>query len=208
MVSWCYGVRTQKEKDKAMKTISRFRSMIIAGIAIVAIATGIGVGTAGMETANELQQVMVQDVVDGDTLIVVIDGKKEYVRLIGVDTPESVHPDKSRNTEAGESASEFTKTLVKEGSMVYLQKDTSDRDKYDRLLRYVWLERPSDVNNEDEIKWKMLNAILLHSGYAQAKAYEPDTTYADLFSSFEQINQVSFTVSPLAQTQERILLCA
>lgn len=135
------------------------------------------------ETDVELEEAMVVRVVDGDTLVVELDSEEYYVRLIGVDTPESVHPDASRNSEEGEDASEYTKSLVAEGSTVYLQKDTSDTDKYDRLLRYVWLEVPSDVWDEEEVASKMLNAILVVDGYAEPKAYEPDTAYSSIFES-------------------------
>lgn len=133
------------------------------------------------ETDVELEEATVVRVVDGDTLVVDLSGEDYYVRLIGVDTPESVHPDASRNTEEGEDASEYTKSLVECGSTVYLQKDTSDTDTYDRLLRYVWLEEPEDVWDEEEVTEKMLNAILVINGYAEPKAYEPDTAYAEVF---------------------------
>lgn len=126
------------------------------------------------------------NVVDGDTIIVELGGVEQRVRLIGVDTPESVHPDESRNTEAGNVASDYTKSIVKSEDTVYLQKDVSDTDKYDRLLRYVWLEKPTDVNDESEVKTKMLNAILVAGGYAEPKEYEPDTAYADVFERLDK----------------------
>lgn len=200
MVLWYYGYNGTYTIDKAetMKTIRRFRSTIIALIAIIAIVAGIGIGTQSTALASELEPAIVDRVVDGDTLVVTLDNQEEYVRLIGVDTPESVHPDESRNTEAGDVASDYTKSLIAEGSTVYLQKDTSDTDKYNRLLRYVWIEKPTSVNDESEVKSKMLNAILLQNGYAEAKAYEPDTAYADLFSSLESVaQQVSFSMVPV-----------
>ena len=50
---------------------------------------------------------------------------------------------------------------------VYLQSDTSDRDKYNRLLRYVWLDITDDVYGKSEVKEKMLNAILVEDGIAE-----------------------------------------
>lgn len=210
MVLWYHGVTELNTKEKAniMTAIRRFRATIVAAIAIIAIASGVGVGTISTASVNEIQAATVQRVVDGDTIVVTLDNKEEYVRLIGVDTPESAHPDKSRNTQAGNNASDYTKSLVAEGSMVYLQKDTSDTDKYDRLLRYVWLEKPVSVSDESEIKSKMLNAILLQNGYAQAETCEPDTAYADLFCSLESTNQqASFAVIP-EQIKKGVLLCA
>lgn len=187
-----------------MKHFNRFKASIIALIFVLVV--GIGFGTsqfpaqveqieqtitdtqddAQSSNNEELQQATVERVVDGDTIIVDLDGVEQRVRLIGIDTPESVHPDESRNSEAGEVASDYTKSIVKQGEMVYLQKDVSDTDKYDRLLRYVWLEKPTDSNDESEIKTKMLNAILVVEGYAEPKEYEPDTAYVDVFERLDK----------------------
>lgn len=81
----------------------------------------------------------VDEAVDGDTIIVNMNGKREIVRMIGVDTPETHHP--SRPIECfGLEASEYTRTLL-EDKRVRLQADPLDtnRDRYERLLRYVYL---------------------------------------------------------------------
>lgn len=83
-------------------------------------------------------------VVDGDTIIVNIDGKKERVRLIGVDTPETKHPNKPVEY-FGREASAFTKGMV-EGKKVKLEYDWQRRDKYGRLLAYVYLEDGTFLN--------------------------------------------------------------
>ena len=75
----------------------------------------------------------VKRVVDGDTLVVDLNGQEERVRLIGVDTPESVHPDDTKNIEAGKIASDFTKSKL-EGKEVELEFDVQERDHYGRLL--------------------------------------------------------------------------
>ena len=128
-----------------------------------------------------LEQAEVIRVVDGDTLKVRTASGEATVRLIGMDTPESVAQDESRNCEEGVIASNYTKSLVASGSTVWLSRDVSDTDRYGRLLRYVWLKQPSDLRNEDEIASTMLNAILVREGYAQVKYYRPDTTLHDLF---------------------------
>ena len=93
-------------------------------------------------------------VVDGDTLVVEISGREERVRLIGVDTPETVHPSKPVE-DFGREASAFTKGMV-EGQVVRLEADPNltDRDKYNRLLRYVYLP-----------DGKLLNAEIIAQGY-------------------------------------------
>ena len=87
-------------------------------------------------------------VIDGDTIEVSVGGRIQKVRLIGVDTPETVHP--NTPVEAfGKEASEFTKRLVA-GKPIVLRDELSgqDRDKYGRLLRYVYLEDGTFVNAE------------------------------------------------------------
>ena len=136
----------------------------------------------------DLEEVTQVRVVDGDTLVVRFDtGEDEKVRLIGINTPESVAPNsyRTKNTKEGEEVSKYVKTMLEDVDTVYLQSDTSDRDKYDRLLRYVWLDIPDDVYDKSEIKEKMLNAILVEDGIAEVATYEPDTTYADLFEELE-----------------------
>lgn len=105
-------------------------------------------------------------VVDGDTFVIDRNGTEEKVRLIGVDTPESVHPDAAKNTDAGKSASEHTQELLT-GKSVYLEFDVQERDKYGRLLAYVYLDG------------EMLNERLLEEGYAVLATYPPNVKYLD-----------------------------
>ena len=114
-------------------------------------------------------------VTDGDTLHVDIGGNDLKVRLIGIDTPESVHSDSSKNTVWGTYASDYTKSLLEEGQTVYLEYDVGIEDKYGRTLAYVWLkEDTSDIMN-------MLNAKLLADGYAVDKEYKPNRKYTQQF---------------------------
>lgn len=139
--------------------------------------------TENEDVALEFQKAALVRVVDGDTIVVNIEGEEHKVRLIGVNTPESVAPDSYRveNTEAGVLASEYTKALLANVTEVYLQKDVSETDQYGRLLRYVWLEVPEDKDNINEIATKMLNGILVMDNVADPARYEPDTMYADDF---------------------------
>lgn len=153
--------------------------------AITAVREGgadIGEAIHGL-TQAELTPATVVRVVDGDTFQANIDGSECTVRLIGVDTPESVHPDQAKNTQEGAEASDHTKEILYEGRQVWLQKDVSETDKYDRLLRYVWLEKPTDTNSAEEAKAKMLNARLVADGWAEPLTIAPDTAWASLFES-------------------------
>lgn len=138
----------------------------------------------GVEPENNVsvvQKATLVNVVDGDTLTVKVNGAEQKVRLIGVDTPESVSSDESKNCEEGVMASAHTKEILVQKKELYLSKDKSETDQYGRLLRFVWLEQPTKQPNAEEIKNKMLNARLLKDGYAQAKDYEPDVTLSQLF---------------------------
>ena len=117
-------------------------------------------------------------VIDGDTVNVAINGKEETVRMIGVNTPETHHPEKPVEP-YGPEAENYTRSQLT-GKTVYLEKDVQERDKYGRLLAYVWLEQPSS-SSENEIRAKMYNAKLLLGGYAQVMTVPPNVKYADLF---------------------------
>lgn len=127
-------------------------------------------------------------VVDGDTIVVDISGEEYKVRLIGVNTPESVAPDsyRTKNSTEGVLASDYTKYLLSDVTTVYLEKDTSDTDRYGRLLRYVWLEIPEDKENINEIVSKMLNGILVMDNVAEVATYEPDTHYQEAFEYIDE----------------------
>lgn len=109
-------------------------------------------------------------VVDGDTFVVNYNGVEEYVRLIGVDTPESVHPDSEKNTEAGILASDYTKARL-EGKQVELEFDVQQRDMYGRLLAYVYVDGV------------MYNKTLLEDGVANLATYPPNVKYVDDFTA-------------------------
>jgi len=108
-------------------------------------------------------------VIDGDTIE--IEGG-EKVRYIGIDTPETVHPSKPIEC-FGKKASNKNKELV-EGKMVRLEKDVSERDRYGRLLRYVWV---------DDI---FVNDYLVRQGYAHVYTYPPDVKYDKQFKDAQE----------------------
>ena len=116
----------------------------------------------------------VKRVVDGDTFWV-YDGSTKglKVRLIGVDTPETVHPRKAVE-HYGVEASEYVKSLL-EGSRVMLEYDVSRFDRYDRTLAYVYLENGT-----------FLNAELLKKGYARIMTIPPNVKHANYFLKLER----------------------
>lgn len=118
-----------------------------------------------------LESARVLSVVDGDTLKVNYRGRYETIRLIGIDAPESMRNEKARDdarrtktnlralTSQGKVAAKFVKTLVKPRHPIQIELDVETRDKYGRLLAYVYL---SDG--------KMLNEEILKAGYANPYA--------------------------------------
>lgn len=111
-------------------------------------------------------------VIDGDTIEVLIDGRKKTVRYIGINTPETVHPSKPVEC-FGVEASNKNKELVV-GKKVRLVKDISETDKYGRLLRYVYMDDT------------FVNLTLVQEGYANALSYPPDVAFNEEFRKAEQ----------------------
>jgi len=129
-------------------------------------------GCQTQPSASQREKCELVNVIDGDTLTVVCATKKEKVRLIGIDTPESVHSDSSKNNEYGALASDYTKELLEDVEYVYLEYDKSMYDDYDRMLAYVYLTE--DGSFEDS-----LNYILASDGYALNKEFQPNVKYSD-----------------------------
>ena len=121
-------------------------------------------GTVEGQGESDGGLVSVVRVIDGDTIE--IEGG-ERVRYIGIDTPETVDPRKPVQC-FGVEASDKNKELVY-GAKVRLTKDVTERDKYGRLLRYVWI---GDA---------MINLELVQQGFAYSYSYPPDVKYQDLF---------------------------
>ena len=111
----------------------------------------------------------VVQVVDGDTVVIDFDGREEPVRLIGIDTPETVHPD--RPVECfGPEASAYAAELLTPGTEVEVTRDIVDRDDYGRLLGYLHRSDGLFVNEE-----------LVRRGFAVPLRIEPNVTHAQAF---------------------------
>jgi len=115
----------------------------------------------------------VTKVTDGDTIEVTLaGGTVEKVRLIGVDTPETVHPTKGVQP-YGPEASAFTKERLTDQA-VQLETDAEERDRYGRLLAYVYLTNGA-----------MYNAVLVDEGYAQMATFPPNVLYVEVFRALQ-----------------------
>lgn len=113
------------------------------------------------------ERVLVIEVVDGDTIKVLGD---KTVRLLGIDTPETVDPRRPVGC-FGKQASNETKSLLS-GKEVIMQKDISDTDKYKRLLRYIYLPL-------DNSQLLFVNDYLVRQGFAKVLTYPPDVKFND-----------------------------
>ena len=120
----------------------------------------------------------VEKVVDGDTIKIDLNGKTTTVRLIGIDTPESVHPDKEKNVPEGKLASDYTKYLV-EDRYVYIEYGEEPYDRYDRVLAYVYVDD------------NMINETLLKEGYAKVYTINPNNKYEEYFKQLEHEAKVN-----------------
>lgn len=108
----------------------------------------------------------VQRVVDGDTFIIIENNEEVRVRMIGIDTPESVNSDMNKNCKYGKVASKYTTKLLS-GKVVKIETDEKEYDVYGRKLAYVYL------NNT------FVNLDLVEKGYAISQDYKPNTKYSE-----------------------------
>ncbi len=145
----------------------------------VVLAAVLGVGACssadvvgGEVTGDARFTATVTRVIDGDTIVVRYDdAKTDKVRLIGVDTPETHKPGVAVQC-FGPQAEQFTRSTLT-GKRVRLELDRDERDRYDRLLAYVYVD---GKRFEDE---------LLRGGYARHLAIRPNTRYAREFLALE-----------------------
>jgi micrococcal nuclease len=114
----------------------------------------------------------VTQVVDGDTITVLLGGRAEKVRYIGMDTPETKHPVKGEEP-GGREAADVNRNLVL-GKTVRLELDVRERDRYQRLLAYVYVGE------------LMVNAELVRRGCAHAMTQPPNVAHAQEFVRLER----------------------
>lgn len=156
-------------------------------------ARGTQVSNTSLSEVQDLEGVLgpaeVLEITDGDTLRIELDGSEERVRLIGVDTPEMYESRKLELDDEdsplnqaeiqvlGRQARAFTEAFI-DGQDVYLEAGFEPRDRYGRLLAYVYLPDP-DGDWELEGAWyQQLNFEILRAGFAETLTVEPNSDYA------------------------------
>jgi micrococcal nuclease len=134
------------------------------------------------------RQATVSSVTDGDTVVLQFSRRRERVRLIGIDTPESKHNPRARKQaeqnrssensiiQLGKLAAKHTRELLPTGIRVRIEYDVEQRDRYGRLLAYLWLPNGTMVNEE-----------IIRAGYAYPLTIPPNVRYeARLLAGFRE----------------------
>lgn len=134
-------------------------------------APSVSSDSSGLPEAGE-SNATVERVVDGDTIVADIGGTRERVRLLGIDTPESVAEDRPDQCYGAES-SEYLKALLPPGTPITIIRDVEARDRFDRLLGYI-------VRTDDQL---FINLDLIEKGFAGPFSLKPNTFYTELFAT-------------------------
>ena len=130
-----------------------------------------GSSAAGKVEANAT---MVRHV-DGDTIVIKIEGRQEKVRLIGINTPESVDPRRPVQC-FGREASAHLDELLPPGTPLRIVRDVEARDRYDRLLAYVY-------RADDGL---FVNLAQIRDGYARLYTFPPNVAHVDQLRDAER----------------------
>jgi len=150
---------------------SRQLILLLGALALAALAVWRPAGGALPGGRGPAGEGVVTRVVDGDTVHVALGGHDETVRYIGIDTPESVKPDTPVQCFA-EAASAANRRLVA-GQEVRVAYDVEQRDRYGRLLAYVYRLRDG----------AFVNAQLVRDGYARTLTIPPNVRFAGEFAA-------------------------
>lgn len=145
----------------------------VVALTVLAVVPGCALVGFGGGARSSDGRATVTDIVDGDTIVVTIDGREEHVRLLGVDTPETVHP--SLPVECfGPEASARLAELAPVGATLRLERDEELRDHYGRLLAYLYAENGRFVNEQ-----------LVAEGYGEAMSIPPNTALTGQIAAAE-----------------------
>ena len=137
-------------------------AVLLTAAAVLLIPRGV--------SSPSTEPAFVTRVVDGDTVEVALDRRREKVRLIGIDTPESVKPGTPVQCFAKAASAETQRLLA--GHRVRLRFDAERRDRYGRLLAYVYRDRDG----------LFVNAALVERGYARTLTIPPNVDHAAQFA--------------------------
>lgn len=149
------------------RSLTRVTASVVLAVGCASSATATSEANRVHANSDDAPLGIVTNIVDGDTLDLDIEGVTERVRLLGIDTPESVSsstPDQCFGVEATEAL----RGLLPLDSRVSIERDTEARDRYGRLLLYLY-------RDTDQL---FVNEWMVSSGYANAVAYAPNDRLA------------------------------
>lgn len=146
--------------------------LVLAAAVVLVVALGTA-PSAGPTASNRTSApagatAQVVHVTDGDTIVVLVGGVRERIRYVGVDAPELANAETGEPAECGGEAARLANAQLVEGREVALERDTSDRDRFGRLLRHVWVAGTDG--------WSLVSERLVEAGAIEARSYAPDTS--------------------------------
>ena len=144
----------------------------LAVLGLLAVVLSAAAGSRSATATGRSLEATVVKVVDGDTIHVQLGGRVEKVRYIGVNAPEVHHPTRGQEP-GGREAAALNRDLVG-GREIRIELDVQERDRYGRLLAYVWV---GDL---------MVNAELVRRGYAQVMTVPPNVRHQALFLALQR----------------------
>ena len=139
----------------------------------------------------DLQEASFIRAVDGDTIVVDIEGISTTVRLIGVNTRESTNCSIQHCEASGEAASKFTEGYFQKDQVIYLEYDKGKTDPYGRTLAYIWIRNDVRFNYFADFRKYCFNAILLDNTDCEARYYSPNGKYRRWLEHLEIMNKVN-----------------
>lgn len=155
----------------AVSPLIRTTSIVCGAAALILGGQGCALRSS-RRPASRAGEARVARVIDGDTIVVRLGARDETVRLLGVDTPETKDPRRPVQC-FGKEASAHTERLLPPGTVVDVARDVEPRDRYGRLLLYVWRAR-------DRL---FVNLDLAANGYADTLTYPPNVSHAGEFTA-------------------------
>jgi micrococcal nuclease len=152
--------------------------LALGAVVVAAVALSRPEPPSAPDAPIDGEAAVVDHVTDGDTITVRIDGRRERVRYIGLDAPEIAHPEEGTPAECGGTEARAANARLVEGAEVVLERDRSDRDRFGRLLRHVWVETADG--------WELVGELLVMDGAVEARSYPPDTGRDAFLDAAEQ----------------------
>lgn len=149
-----------------------FRILLFVGTVLVVLFV-VGCTETTPQPADDATNAVVEWVIDGDTIDVFIGDDQERVRLLGIDAPESVDPNRPEQC-FGKQASDWLRELLAVGTPVLLVRDQDPRDRFGRLLAYVYLPGATGTAAPN----RFVNAEIVEQGLADVLLFEPNMARA------------------------------